>query len=1087
MKVDPKRRRISAEEALELWTRVPGDRRRPAPRPADHDLRAARQVHRLPQDPRAAGALRGRGLHLVRARGADRLDRPLRPGEGRDARAVRVDPHPRRRARRAAPPGLGAALAAPLGARHQQARASSSPPCTAAVPSEDELADALATTVEDLRTREHEIQASEVTSLNTLVISEDDTTIERLDTLVSQDIGARSRARDRQERGQGQVPPRLRAAAAARARAGRPALREEHDPARGRRDPRGLRVARLPDPLAAQAPSARAARVGDGAVLRSRLSGRRFAPRNGASAPAERAFGPAECTSAVPLGMRAPLRRLPRPLELVGVEDRREVDEGSGDGGYRNAVDLGDLAWAQASGLVKGETRDAAAAASRTGDVNTPPLREAVDWSILCTHTVRKVDRAEIAPPCPGAWSIWCTNSVQKVDQRRAAARRVRPARGLARGRRPAGLLAPASRLPASGRLRTRRRAPALVRASRRCRRLRRAGLRGDAGAVADLDGDAGPVDARRRPWSRRRRRGGGRWSATPGRSGRPCAISHGATPLRSPSDSGARAGRRGACARPARPDRRAPRATAARRRPSAARAAAGRAPRGRPTRTRRRSRRPCARPSGSRSASATAAPACTAITVTLWPTTSCSSRATCIRSAATAAATAARRRSASRARTRSSSPACRTRRRTAKPTSADAVSDTRVEDVRVGRVVDPLEEDRVQTPAEHDHPAEQRRGDRARVGADHEHREVEVEVLRDRRACPGRRAPGGRAAAAVTARDGDERHPRAPEQERQRGDSAPPSRAGIGQLVLPVRMRPRSAPSTHQQHDGHERRADPHAGVERDPDPSRERQVPAAATPGRPVRDDGRSGSVTISSGRHGRGGRTDPLSCAVSSSRARSTLPRARHHHPDPRAAKRRHDRVVAGSDSRVPDRARARAAARRRRRRSGARASPARAAAPGSLPVDRQSHPVREPRVERRQVPSAEPSRSSAPSCVSGTAGVIVAEHRQRRPQPVHRRAGRVLDRPHRRAPRRPSTRPRAPRAPRRRAREIASMWVLRWRGSRARASSARRPGVRPPVDAISSSRAARGRPRARPPGRAARCPAANAPTIPASGKT
>src|SRR3954464_15910925 len=56
-------------------------------------------------------------------------------------------------------------------------------------PTREELADALATTVEDLRTREHEIQASEITSLNTLVISEDDTTIERMDTLVSQDIG----------------------------------------------------------------------------------------------------------------------------------------------------------------------------------------------------------------------------------------------------------------------------------------------------------------------------------------------------------------------------------------------------------------------------------------------------------------------------------------------------------------------------------------------------------------------------------------------------------------------------------------------------------------------------------------------------------------------------------------------------------------------------------------------------------------------------------------------------------------------------------------------------------------------------------
>jgi len=49
----------------------------------------------------------------------NRLDRPLRPGQGRHARAVRVDPHPRRGARRAPSPGLGAALAAPLGARHR--------------------------------------------------------------------------------------------------------------------------------------------------------------------------------------------------------------------------------------------------------------------------------------------------------------------------------------------------------------------------------------------------------------------------------------------------------------------------------------------------------------------------------------------------------------------------------------------------------------------------------------------------------------------------------------------------------------------------------------------------------------------------------------------------------------------------------------------------------------------------------------------------------------------------------------------------------------------------------------------------------
>ncbi|HET8673291.1 MAG TPA: FliA/WhiG family RNA polymerase sigma factor [Thermoleophilaceae bacterium] len=54
-------------------------------------------------------------------------------------------------------------------------------------PTREELADALATTPEELITREQEISASEVTSLNTLVISDEETTVERIDTLVSGD------------------------------------------------------------------------------------------------------------------------------------------------------------------------------------------------------------------------------------------------------------------------------------------------------------------------------------------------------------------------------------------------------------------------------------------------------------------------------------------------------------------------------------------------------------------------------------------------------------------------------------------------------------------------------------------------------------------------------------------------------------------------------------------------------------------------------------------------------------------------------------------------------------------------------------
>jgi RNA polymerase sigma factor for flagellar operon FliA len=54
-------------------------------------------------------------------------------------------------------------------------------------PSREELADMLAVSVEDLRRREDDISVSDVTSLNTLVISDDETTVERLDTLASSD------------------------------------------------------------------------------------------------------------------------------------------------------------------------------------------------------------------------------------------------------------------------------------------------------------------------------------------------------------------------------------------------------------------------------------------------------------------------------------------------------------------------------------------------------------------------------------------------------------------------------------------------------------------------------------------------------------------------------------------------------------------------------------------------------------------------------------------------------------------------------------------------------------------------------------
>ena len=54
-------------------------------------------------------------------------------------------------------------------------------------PTRQELADMLAVTPEELRRRQDDIAVSDVTSLNTLVISDDETTVERIDTLAATD------------------------------------------------------------------------------------------------------------------------------------------------------------------------------------------------------------------------------------------------------------------------------------------------------------------------------------------------------------------------------------------------------------------------------------------------------------------------------------------------------------------------------------------------------------------------------------------------------------------------------------------------------------------------------------------------------------------------------------------------------------------------------------------------------------------------------------------------------------------------------------------------------------------------------------
>ncbi|GAC1322116.1 MAG: RNA polymerase sigma factor WhiG [Thermoleophilaceae bacterium] len=56
-------------------------------------------------------------------------------------------------------------------------------------PTTHELAVAVGTSADELRTRQSEIAASDLTSLNSLVLSDEETSVERIDTLVSQERG----------------------------------------------------------------------------------------------------------------------------------------------------------------------------------------------------------------------------------------------------------------------------------------------------------------------------------------------------------------------------------------------------------------------------------------------------------------------------------------------------------------------------------------------------------------------------------------------------------------------------------------------------------------------------------------------------------------------------------------------------------------------------------------------------------------------------------------------------------------------------------------------------------------------------------
>ena len=115
---------------------------------------------------------------------------------------------------------------------------------------------------------------SDLTSLNTLVLSDDETTIERIDTIASTDVSADPLHAAAKEQAKDKFREAFAAPAPARARGRRPALRQEHDAGRDRRDPRRQRVARLPDPRPAEEDAAHRPRRRRTAVPGRRLSSR---------------------------------------------------------------------------------------------------------------------------------------------------------------------------------------------------------------------------------------------------------------------------------------------------------------------------------------------------------------------------------------------------------------------------------------------------------------------------------------------------------------------------------------------------------------------------------------------------------------------------------------------------------------------------------------------------------------------------------------------------------------------------------------------------------------------------------------------
>ena len=150
----------------------------------------------------------------MRPRGADRLDRPLRPGRRAPRSSSSRGPASTAPCSTSSAVRTGRRARCAAGSATSPRRATSSPTSTAAAPRARSSPTRSRSRSRTCASREDDIAVSDVTSLNTLVISDDETTVERIDTLADGDSRldpehAGRRPREAKE----QVPPRVRHAA----------------------------------------------------------------------------------------------------------------------------------------------------------------------------------------------------------------------------------------------------------------------------------------------------------------------------------------------------------------------------------------------------------------------------------------------------------------------------------------------------------------------------------------------------------------------------------------------------------------------------------------------------------------------------------------------------------------------------------------------------------------------------------------------------------------------------------------------------------------------------------------------------------